>query len=196
VVTEIYNNIRGGTPAYLYQRSTGDTRISTALTADESPIFYAGTVEGVRGRTSLPYAAPDFTLEALPTAPGTYTGAAISSQTWLYVLERMWDGGGYQIFGLRSPTVPTTYPTLQDICDYFDKVASADDHTEATYGRGMLVEVWAYNGTDWKAVWLDAALTAATSLIGGFIADGVSPINNPDGHPGTLGPLYQYSWID
>ncbi len=194
VVTEIYNNIRGGTPAYLYQRSVSDTRISTALAVPESPIFYGGTVEGVRGRTSLPYVAPDFTLESLPTPPGLYTGAAIDSKTWLYALERLWYGGGYQIFGLRSPTVPTGYPSLQDVCDYFDKVASADDHTEATYGRGMLVEVWAYNGTDWKAIWLDASLSAATSLIGGFIADDVSPINNPDGHPGTLGPLYEFSW--
>jgi hypothetical protein len=140
--------------------------------------------------------APQFTLEALPTPPAIYTGPEISAQTWLYALERLWSGGGYQIFGLRSPTVPSAYPTLQDVCDAFDKVASADDHTEATYGRGMLVEVWAYNGTAWQAIWLDASLTAATSLLGGFIADNVSPINHPDAFPGTLGPLYQFSWVD
>lgn len=196
IVTEVYNNIRGGTPGYLYMRSDTDDRIAQKMAANQSPIFYAGTVEGVRGRTNLPYVAPDFTLESLPTPPATHTGQLIGATTWLYLLERLWDGGGTQIIGWRSPTVPSEYPTLQDMCDNLAKVASADDHTEATYGRGMLVEVWAYNGTAWQAIWLDASLSAATSLIGGFIADGVSPINHADGAPGQLFPINVPGWIE
>lgn len=194
VVVEIYNNF--GTPGYLYQRSSADDEISTQLGLTKSPIFYAGTITGVRGRTSLGYEAPEFTLESLPTPPGTYTGPEISDETWLYFLERLWDGGGYQIIGWRTTTtIPTVYPTLQDLCETLDKVASQDAHDESTYGRGMLVEVWAYNGTDWKAIWLDDSLSAATSLIGGFIADGVSPIGHASAYPGKSVRFLPTQWL-
>lgn len=193
VVVEIYNNF--GTPGYLYQRATTDDEISTQLGLTKSPIFYAGTIAGVRGRTSLPYVAPEFTLEALPTAPGIYTGPAISDESWLYFLERLWDGGGYQIIGWRTTTtIPTEYPTIQDLCDALGKVASQDAHDERSYGLGMLVEVWAYNGTDWKAVWLDDSLDASTSLLGGFIADGISPINHALAYPGTSYRFLPTDW--
>jgi hypothetical protein len=199
VLTEIYNKPLGGSPGYLYKASASHTRISTALAIPGSPIWYAGTIEGVRGRTSLPYVVPEYAFEDLPTPPAAYTGAAIDARTWLYMLERLWDGGGYQISGWYSTTLPTNYPTLQELCDQLGKVtsdeASATPHTETTAGKAQLVEVWAYNGTTWKSIWLDDSLTPATSLIGGFIADDVSPINHASGHPGKLYPVYVPDWI-
>lgn len=174
------------TTAYLYQKSSSDTLIADSLAATESPIWYAGTAQGSY-TTSLPFVPPTFVPVATPTPPGTYTGPAISAETWFYALERLWLGGGYQVIGYRNNS-PPILPILEDVCRVLSRPTSdlTNGHTETTAGKGVLVEVWALDGANWKAIWLDATLSAATSLLGPCIADGISPVNNALTAPGYL----------
>lgn len=87
--------------------------------------------------------------------------------------------------------------TLESFLNIKGEITSRADHDEMTAGRGWVEEVWMKIGADpWKAYWLDASLSAATSLIGQALASNVSPINHPNVAPGTLYENYIFNGVN
>lgn len=188
VLLEFYQ--KSGTPGYIFQQTTSDTRVATALGATKSPIYHGADIPGGY-ETSIPEEVPAFTVVGLPSpAPGTSTGPAPAAETWLYVLERFWNGAR-QCWGLHAHTPEPI--TLAHVMMQYGKPASAAQHTETTYGRAWIEELWmrfpaASPAHPWECYWSDPTLypTINDSPIGNSLADNVSPVNNPLVAPGFV----------
>jgi hypothetical protein len=186
VLLEYYQ--KSGTPGYIHQRTTSDTRIATALGSTLSPI-YNGVDNPGGFNTSLPEVAPSFTLLPLPAPPATSTGPAPDPLTWLYVLERSFNGAR-QCWGLHA--YPPTSLTLHRLLGVYGKITSRANHDECTYGMPWVEEVWmrfaSVSAGAWQCYWLDGTLypSTASAPIGLSLADNVTPVNNPLVAPGLV----------
>jgi len=109
--------------------------------------------------------------------------------TWLYVLERAWNGSR-QCWGLHA--YPPTSLTLHRLLGVYGKITSRAAHDECTYGMPWVEEVWmrfaSVASGAWQCYWLDPTFypTTASAPIGNSLADNVSPVNNPLVAPGLV----------